>query len=160
MATWGRAGIGLTGAVEAPPGEPLTGEILGIAGICLLVPLATTWIVRIFRANFPAEQKPDPLSVSAVIARWSVVALLALSIVTLWYPERLFPFYGGGYLACFLLLAGIALALLFREQVPGAFDPGYRPALADTALGALVFCGLGAWPDQQLMEVWRCGVHW
>jgi len=160
MASWARAAIGLTGPVETPPGDPLTGEILGIAGICLLFPLATTWIVRIFRANFPAEQKPAPLSVSAVIARWSVAALLALSIVTLWYPERLFPFYGGGYLACFLLLAGIALALLFRKQFRGAFDHGYRPVLAAAALGLLVFCGLGAWLNWQLMEVWLSGVRW
>jgi len=83
MASWARAAIGLTGPVETPPGDPLTGEILGIAGICLLFPLATTWIVRIFRANFPAEQKPAPFSVIAVIARWSVAALLALSTVTL-----------------------------------------------------------------------------
>ncbi len=160
MASWARAAIGLTGPVETPPGDPLTGEILGIAGICLLFPLATTWIVRIFRANFPAEQKPAPLSVSAVIVRWSVAALLALSIVTLWYPERLFPFYGGGYLACFLLLAGIALALLFRKQLRGVFDHGYRPALAAAALGLLVFCGLGAWLNWQLMEVWLSGVRW
>jgi len=160
MASWARAAIGLTGPVETPPGDPLTGEILGIAGICLLFPLATTWIVRIFRANFPAEQKPAPFSVIAVIARWSVAALLALSIVTLWYPERLFPFYGGGYLACFLLLVGIALALLFRKQLRGAFDHGYRPVLAAAALGLLVFCGLGAWLNWQLMEVWLSGVRW
>jgi pimeloyl-ACP methyl ester carboxylesterase len=161
MANWARAAIGLTGPVERPRGSPLIGEILGIVGICLLFPLATTWVVRMFRANFAPEQKPAPMSVSAVIARWSVAALLGLSIVTLWYPQRFFPFYGGGYLACFLLLAGIALALLFRKQLRSVFDHGYRPAYAAAALGLLVIFGLGAWLNWQLTEVlWTSGVRW
>jgi pimeloyl-ACP methyl ester carboxylesterase len=161
MASWARAAIGLTGPVETPRGSPFIGEILGIAGICLLFSLATTWIVRMFRANFAPEQRLAPLSVKALIARWSVAALLALSVVTLWYPQRLFPFYEGGYLASFLLLAGMALALLFRKQFRSVFDHGHRPALAAAALGLLVIFGLGAWLNWQLTEVlWTSGVRW
>jgi len=160
MTSWARAAIGLAGPVEAPPGDPLTGEILGIAGICLLFPLAATWIVRIFRVNFPQAKEPAPLSFTALIARWCVAAVFALSVISLWYPQKLFPFYGGGYLACFLLVAGIALALLFRKQLRSVFDREYRPALAGAALGLLVFCGLGAWLNWQLMEAWLNGVRW
>jgi pimeloyl-ACP methyl ester carboxylesterase len=160
MAEWARAALGLTGPPETPRGEPLTGEFLGIAGICLLFPLTTTWIVRIFRANSAGEKTPVPLSLAALLAYWSVAALLALSIVSFWYPQRLFPFYGGGYLACFLLLAGIALALLFRKHLHGAFDRGYRPALAASALGLLVFFGLAAWLNWQLTDVWMSGARW
>jgi pimeloyl-ACP methyl ester carboxylesterase len=160
MVSWARAAVGLTGPIETPPGDPLTGEILGIAGICLLFPLATTWIVRIFRANFAQEKEPVPLSITVLIARWCVAALLALSIVSLWYPQRLFPFYGGGYLSCFLLLVGIAVALLFRKQLRGVFDHGYRPALAAVALGLLVLFGLGAWLSWQLTDAWISGVRW
>ena len=83
-----------------------------------------------------------------------------LSIVSLWYPQRLFPFYGGGYLACFLFLAGIGLALLFRTQLGGVLDRGYRPALAASVMGLLVFLGFGAWLSWQLSDVWMSGVRW
>jgi len=160
MASWARAAIGLTGPIETPPGNPLTGEILGIVGICLVFPLATTWIVRISRANLVEEHEQVRLSLRALIARWCVAALLALSIVSLWFPQKLFPFYGGGYLACFLLLVGIAVMLLLRKELRGVFNHGYRPVLAAAALGLLVFCGLGAWLNWQLMEVWLSGVRW
>jgi pimeloyl-ACP methyl ester carboxylesterase len=161
MTSWARAAVGLTGPIETPRGAPLTGEILGIAGICLLFPLTTTWTVRIFCAHFAEQKKPVRLSKAALIASWGVAALLALSIVNLWYPQRLFPFYGGGYLACFLLLTGIAVVLLFRKQLRGVFDHGYRPVLAATALGLLVILGLGAWLNWQLTEVlWISRVRW
>jgi len=160
MAEWARAALGLTGPPETPRGEPLTGEFLGIAGICLLFPLTTTWIVRIFRADSAGEKTPVSPSLDALLAHWCVAALLALSIVSFWYPQRLFPFYGGGYLACFLLLAGIALALLFRKHLRGVFDRGYRPALAASALGLLVLVGFGAWLNWQLTDVWMSGVRW
>jgi len=161
MASWARAAISLTGPVEMPAGYPLTAEILGIVGICLLFPLATTGIVQMFHANFSEEQRPVRLSIAALIARWCVAALLALSIVSLWYPKRLFPFYGGGYLACFLLFAGIGVALLFRKQLRGVFDHGYRPVLAAAVLGLLVLLGLGAWLNWELTEMlWISGVRW
>jgi pimeloyl-ACP methyl ester carboxylesterase len=160
MATWARAAVGLTGPTETPRGAPFAGEILGVGGICLLFPLTTTWIVRIFRASFAGESDPLPLSLSALLVRWCVAALLALCIVSFWYPQRLLPFYEGGYLAWFLLLAGVALALLFRNRLHSVFDRGYPPALAAVTLGMLVCCGLAAWLRWQLTDVWMSGVRW
>jgi alpha-beta hydrolase superfamily lysophospholipase len=160
MAGWARDALGLMGPPEPPRGEPLVGEILGIAGICLLFPLTATLIVRTFRAN-SAGEKPQALpSTKALLVRWILAALLALSIVTLWYPQRIFPFYGGGYLAFFMLLAGISLAVLFRQHLRGVFDRGYRPVLAASALGSLIIFGLGAWLDWQLTDVRISGVRW
>ena len=72
----------------------------------------------------------------------------------------MFPFYEGGYLACFLLAVGIALVLLFRKDLRGAFDRGFRPALAACALGLILFLGLGSWLNWQLTDVWMSGVRW
>jgi pimeloyl-ACP methyl ester carboxylesterase len=158
---WARAAVGLTGPMQSPRGDPLTGEILGMAGICLLFPLAATWTMQIFCANFAEQKKPVRLSKAAIIVPWGVAALLALSIVSFWYPRKLFPLYGGGYLACFLLWMGIAVALLFGKQLRGLFDHGYRPVLAATVLGLLVILGLGAWLNWQLTEVlWISRVRW
>jgi len=160
MAGWARAALGLTGPLEPPRGEPLTGEILGIVGICLLFPLTATWIVRTFRANCAGEKAPAYLSTKALLARWSVAALFALSIASIWYPQRLFPFYGGGYLAFFMLLAGTSLTLLFRKHLRGVTDRGCRPVLAASALAILIIFGLGAWLNWQLTDVRMSGARW
>jgi hypothetical protein len=160
MAGWARAALGLMGPPEPPPGEPLTGEILGIAGICLLFPLTATWIVRTFRANCAGKKAPVRQSTKALLAHWLVAALFAFSIVSFWYPQRLFPFYEGGYLAFFMLLAGTSLVLLFRIHLRGVFDRGYRPVLAASAHGILIIFGLGAWLNWQLTDVRMSGVRW
>ena len=160
MARWARAALGLTRPSEYPSGSPLTGEFLGIAGLCLVFPLTTTWIVRTFHINYSPERAAVPLPTAALLARWCVAALLALGIVNLWYPQRIFPFYAGGYLASFLLLAGTALALLFRQNLRGVFGGGYRAALAAFILGVLVVLSFGAWLNWQLTDVWMNGARW
>jgi pimeloyl-ACP methyl ester carboxylesterase len=160
MARWARAALGLTGPPEYPTGSPLTGELLGIAGLCLVFPFTTTRIVRTFRIKDSPERAGVPLPAAALLARWCVAALLALGIVNLWYPQRLFPFYAGGYLASFLLLAGAALALLFRHNLRGLFGGGYGAILAALLLGFLVILSFGAWLNWQVTDVWMNGARW
>jgi pimeloyl-ACP methyl ester carboxylesterase len=160
MAGWARKAIGLAGPPDEPRGAPLTGELVGIAGLVLLFPLTAALVVTACRNNrLPSDDRPPPPPVQLLLF-WCVASLLGVAAVSFWDPQRVFPFYTGGYLACFLLFTGVVLALLLKQHIPNVFHNGYRPALAAVALGVIMIFLFGGWLNWQLTEVWMNGTRW
>lgn len=172
MAGWARMAIGLAGPLDEPCGAPLTGEIVGIAGLVLLFPLMAALTVTACRTHHsqtrdrPSTNNQAPtndrasLPLAVSILFWCVAALLAVAAVSFWDPRRVFPFYTGGYLACFLLFTGAVLALMLKQHIPSVFHNVCRPALAAVALGVIVIFLFGGWLNWQLTEVWMNGTRW
>jgi hypothetical protein len=160
MAEWARRAIGLAGSPDDPRGAPLTGESMGLAGLFLLFPLTAALLVTPCRSHQSPTNDHAALPLAHALIFWSVAALLAVAALNFWNPQQVFPFYSGGYLACFLLFTGAVLALLLKPRILSALHNGYRPIFAAVFLGMIVIFIVGGWLHWQLTDVWMNGTRW
>ncbi len=130
---------------------------LGILGLCLMFPFVADSICALSRAS-GSERPARPPAPGRVLAHWSVAALLAVGVLKLWpIWKPSFRASTGGYLASFLLIAGILLIGLVRGPEPFV---SLRVLAAGSLLGLVTILMYGAWLNWQVTEAWLNPERW
>ncbi len=150
VAAWARDALGEAGPVQPVAGWPRLGALLCGIGVPLLFPLAA-----LILAGKPPESNPprDPqvritfvhwMTVRALISRWAVASALAVTLFTLTPHYNWLRLYNGSYLASCILVAGLALLLLFRRDI-GQLRLRPRAIFAAVVLGLVFSMAVRAW---------------
>jgi pimeloyl-ACP methyl ester carboxylesterase len=150
-ATWAREALAEAGPLQPVRGWPRTGAVLCGIGLLLLFPLAALLI-----AGHPPQPYPprDPqiritfvhwLTIRTLVARWAVASALAVALFSLTSHYNWLRLYNGSYLVSCMLVAGLALLLLFRRQVASLRRPRLRGIFAAIVLALAFAMAAHAW---------------
>lgn len=158
-ADWARNALDENSPEIIPPGFPVGGGALGLAGLLLLFPLAASGLTALFHAG-ASEPALAPPKANRLLVRWAVAAFFAVGVLKFWAPLQAVRLLTGGYLASFLLLAGaVLLALLWKEgRVAIHFD--LRATATSCVLGLASVLACGAWLNWQLTDAWLNTARW
>ncbi len=174
---WAAQILKLDPPVKVPSRAPLFGSVAGLVGILLL---AGPFLRETVGKESPLAGKtgetettsgPDePLS--PVIARSPIRALLevagpSLAVVFLlsalphhWSPFAFLGVFQGDYLAGFLLLVGIVVLLLYRNELGALRQARLRPLLATAFAAMVVSLLIYGWLDLTVSESWITQERW
>ncbi len=159
-ADWAGAAVGSTQAAnQAPPGAPLAGGLLGLAGLMLVFPAFASGVASAFRVQ-AREATWTPPSTGAVFALWALTALAAVLILKYWLPLRPLRIFTGDYLASFLFLMGMALLAWLRWGRKTAVRFEWRAVAMACTLGVATILAFGVWLNWQLDQAWMNAARW
>jgi len=149
-ATWAREALAEAGPLQPVRGWPRAGAVLCGIGLLLLFPLAAL----ILSGRPPRPDPPrDPqiritfvhwLTIRTMLARWAVASALAVALLSLTSHYDWLRLYNGSYLASCILVAGLALLLLFRGRV-ASLRPRLRGIFAAVVLALAFAMAAHAW---------------
>jgi pimeloyl-ACP methyl ester carboxylesterase len=161
---WTAKTLDLSGAFGIPSLRQLYGALAGFAGLLLL---ANPFLREITGKKRNAAKQVEVLLETASAVAWPCMLLefaagsiLVVFLLRFWNPLRAIHLFEGDYLASFLLILGMALALLhwkaLREQLSR-----WMPGLLGAFLGAVIlFLLFSAWLELSLYEAWLTPAKW
>ncbi len=136
--------------------------LLGLAGILLMLPAALVLCLKIFRLHVLPDVSKGARPGIALLA-WCAVGILSTLLLRFWMPMARLQLYGGDYLASFLLLSGLILAIGFGyaspvNRLPAGSEFSAVIAAALWAMGSV--CAVALWMNWQLAELWPISARW
>jgi pimeloyl-ACP methyl ester carboxylesterase len=163
--------------LHLPPGPALPysgmlpGCLLGLAGLLLLSgPFLRETLSLNPRLKDAAEAGAfgnEPIlnaaaapSAARLLIEIGLISLVSLAVLRFWNPLSFVRVFNGGYLAGFLLVAGLALLLLHCTSLRALWSR-YGGTLLAAGFAALVlhFLIMG-WFEVTLTETWLCAARW
>lgn len=157
---WARAAL-QEKSPKPPPtrGAPFTGGAMGVVGLLLLFPVASSGFTALCRAG-GAEPNPAPLGVARLLGVWAVASLFSVGVLNFWVPLRALRVLNGDYLASFYLLAGAALLAILWRQRQASLHFTFRAAAAGCLFGLASILAIGGWLNWQLTDGWMNLARW
>lgn len=152
-------GESLPGAADAP-GYPVAGGILGLVGLLMMFPLVVSGVTFLWGTDHKEVADAPPAEAGAAAARWVVAALVVVGVLNFWVPLRALRIYTGAYLASFLLLVGVLLAMLLWRQVKAVFRFDARAMAAAGTAALATIAAIGLWLNWQLTDAWPNAARW
>jgi pimeloyl-ACP methyl ester carboxylesterase len=150
VAAWARNALAEEGSPQPVRGWPRAGAVMCGIGLLLLFPLAAAILV----GGPPQTDTPrDPqvritlvhwVTIRELIARWAVASALAVALFSLTSHYNWLRLYNGSYLASCMLVAGLALLLLFRSHI-ASLQPRPRGIFGAIVLALAFAMAARAW---------------
>ena len=144
------------------------GTALGAAGLMMLFPLAASGVAAAFRAR-GSERQEVRQAVGRVLLEWAVAGMFAAGVLKFWVPLGALGIYNGDYLASFLLVAGIVLAVMGRQRawqampirvVEGRGVRLWRGVGMAAVVGLGAAMAFGGWMNWELTDAWPNAARW
>jgi len=144
------------------------GTVLGAVGLMLMFPLAASALCTALRVSKVHELGANETP-RKILTQWAVAAMFAAGLLKFWTPLAWLKIYNGDYLASFLLLAGVLLAVLAQQRhwqsrpiqlIEGRGDQLRRALVAAAVLGIAVTMATAAWVNWELTDVWPIAERW
>lgn len=156
---WARESLGEEPLVTLPPAaRGALGGMIGLIGLLLCMALLAGALARLCRvAPVPATKAAMPAG--KALPRWLIAALFAAALLSFWNPLAWLHIFTASYLAAFLLLSGLALAVMLSATRP-VFGLAARPAAFAATFGLLVVLLLGGWMSWQITDLWMTTARW
>ena len=143
----------------------------GLAGLLLVCPLLLAIASKFSSAESESADSPrssqSPASSAAktpspflALLEWAVCSLLAVLILIFFSPMHFLRLFSAGYLASFLLLVGLFIALLNSSSWLANFRWTAPLTLSTIVVSLLIFLSIGAWANWQLFDLWMNPPRW
>jgi len=151
----------------------LAGAIFGCVGLVLIFPFTASAVVRMLgirrepdRPSATTEDKLDAdlsnrwRAIGMVLLEGIICAMVGVLLLTIFVPLRFLHMYVGDYFASLLLIFGIVMLLLNRENGRAVlkFDRGTQIAAAVLGIGAIL--AFGGWLNWQITDGWLNAPRW
>jgi len=158
---WARTALNDERMPEGFPvrGSPFAGGMMGVVGLLLLFPLASSGFTAVCRAG-ASEAATAPTGASGLLGLWVVAGLFSVGVLNLWVPLRALRMLTGDYLGAFHLLTGAALLAIFWKARKHELRFGFRATAAACLFGLTAVLALGAWLNWQLTDGWMNLARW
>jgi pimeloyl-ACP methyl ester carboxylesterase len=137
----------------------LAGATLCLIGILLFFPLAATAASQFSRPRQPESEAagPSPVLLLSEVVSCSLLAVLLLRVGV---PLKIFHMLTGDYLASVLVIVGILLLLLNRKACSQNFSFSGAGWFAVALLGLATILAGGAWVNWHLRDSWLIAPRW
>jgi len=131
----------------------------GLAGLLLLMPMATSTAARIAGPDDSESAGAKPTTVLA-LAEGAACAVVTALILKLGVPLKLLHLYAGDYLSSLLLIVGVFLLALNWKAAKEACSLRARTVFAAALLGFATMLAFGGWLNWQLTDMWLNAPRW
>ena len=163
MVRWALNSAGST-STPVPPTDygASRGALLGLAGILLLFPAWVELCAKLGGIGQPAGDSTAAQPRMALLA-WTGAGMISALVLGFWMPLSRLHLFGGDYLASFLLIAGLPLAVGFGSSGFSSAETG-RDSIAAVLVSLVVSLGgvvvIGWWCSHGLAELWLIPARW
>jgi pimeloyl-ACP methyl ester carboxylesterase len=111
-------------------------------------------------ANEPILNAAAAPSALRLLLQIAIVSLLSLVVLRFWNPLSFVRVYNGGYLAGFLLVAGLGLLLLHRTSLRALWSRNAGTLLAAAFGGLVLHLLVMGWFEVTQTETWLSAARW
>ncbi len=156
---WTAKTLQLSGTPGMPSLRHLYGALAGFVGLLLL---ATPFLREITQKkhNGGEVETGNCVAWGRMLFEFAVGAILIVVLLRFGNPLRAISLYEADYLASFLLLLGIALALLHWKSLREQFSRWNSGLLGALFGGLILFLLFSAWLELSLSEAWLTPAKW
>jgi pimeloyl-ACP methyl ester carboxylesterase len=137
----------------------LAGNILGLIGIALILPLCIAIAAKAAGSIPEAVADPQPAR-ALVLAEGALASMAAVLLLVIGIPLRFIHLYAGDYLASEAIIVAVVLLALNRKAARQIFSARPRQLLIAAALAVLAFLAIGAWFNWQIADLWLNAPRW
>jgi len=136
----------------------LAGAIIGLLGLLILFPLASSLATKIAPSLAEAAVPHPPAALALV--EGIAFAFAGVLILMLGTPLKFLHIYTADYLVSLLLIVGALFLLMNRKDAAASFSVSVRQKLAAIILGFATILAFGAWLNWQLDDAWLNAPRW
>jgi pimeloyl-ACP methyl ester carboxylesterase len=156
----------------------LAGAVLGLIGLLMIFPLASSAVVQVFRIFRTVGNRPDSARATdlhndshtdsydrvpgraLIFFEGIICALIGVLILMVFVPLKFLHIYSGDYLASLLLVYGALMLIVNRMNARKTFSLDLATKLAAVILGIGTILAVGAWLNWQLTDGWMNAPRW
>jgi pimeloyl-ACP methyl ester carboxylesterase len=157
---WTAKTLQLKGAPAIPSLRPLYGALAGFAGLLLL---ATPFLREITGKKQSSEKEVETgpsVPWPRMLLEFAIGAILVVLLLRFCNPLRAIRLYEGNYLASFLFILGIALALLHWKLLRAQLSRWKSGLLGASSAALILFLLFSAWLELSIYEAWLTPAKW
>jgi pimeloyl-ACP methyl ester carboxylesterase len=156
---WAAQVLHLTPSAALPSHRPLLGALAGFVGILLI---AGPFLREVAGKSMGTEvlETGAVIGVPRLFLEIAAGSVLVVLLLRLWIPLKRIGLFQGDYLASFLLLLGVGLALMHRSAVRQALASSTRDLLGAGFVGIVLLLLAAAWFDLTFYEAWLTATKW
>jgi pimeloyl-ACP methyl ester carboxylesterase len=137
----------------------LAGDVLGLVGIGLILPLSIT-IAAKCAGTIPETQAGPVAGPALLLAEGAFASLLAVLILLKFIPLKFLHLYAGDYLASEASIVAVILLILNRANARTMLSARPRQLFSVAILALAALLGIGAWFNWQLSDLWLNAPRW
>ena len=156
---WAAQVLHLTPSAALPSHRPLIGALAGFVGILLI---AGPFLREVTGKSTGAEiaVTGTVIGVPRLLLEFAAGSVVIMLLLRFWIPLRRIGLFQGDYLASFLLLLGVGLALTHWSAERQALASSTRDLLAAAFAGLVLLLLATAWFDLTFYEAWLTAAKW
>jgi len=156
---WAAQVLRLTPTAVLPSHRPLFGALAGFVGILLI---AGPFLREVTGKNTGTEIAVTGtlIRVPRLFLEFAACSTVIVLLLRYWIPLRRIGLFQGDYLASFLLLFGVGLALMHWSSLRKALANSSRRLLAAGFAGLVMLLLATAWFDLTFYEAWLTAAKW